>query len=81
MTPWEIIKLLESDNSRLFKEEVVTKHINNKEFVKGLQFALNPLITFGTREVQVKKEPDNSSELRFTFTEFEKLVYKLQNRE
>ena len=81
MKPWEIIKLLESDNSRLFKEEVVTKHMDNQEFVKGLQFALDPLITFGTREVQVKKEPDNSTELKFTFTEFEQLVHKLQNRE
>ena len=35
MKPWEIIKLLESDNSRLFKEEVVAKHSTTNNSLKG----------------------------------------------
>ena len=32
MNPWQIIQKLETNNSRLFKEEVVLAFINNKEF-------------------------------------------------
>ena len=31
--PWKIIQKLESDNSRLFKEDVVADNIDNEEFV------------------------------------------------
>ena len=51
MRPWEIIQKLESDNSRLFKESVVAEHISNDEFKTGLQYALDPLVTFGVKEV------------------------------
>jgi len=51
MRPWEIIQKLESDNSRLFKESVVAEHIDNTEFVKGAQYALDPLVTFGVQQV------------------------------
>ena len=51
MNPWNIIQKLESDNSRLFKESVVADHINEAEFVTGLQYALDPLVTFGVKEV------------------------------
>ena len=55
MNPWNIIQKLESDNSRLFKESVVAEHINNKEFVKGAQYALDPLVTFGVQKVPVSE--------------------------
>ena len=32
LDPWKIIKELESDNSRLFKEDIIEKHLNNKSF-------------------------------------------------
>ena len=51
MNPWNIIQKLESDNSRLFKESVVADHINETEFVTGLQYALDPLVPFGVKEV------------------------------
>ena len=51
MRPWQIIQKLESDNSRLFKESVVADHINEAEFVTGLQYALDPLVTFGVQQV------------------------------
>ena len=34
---WEIIKELESNNSRLFKEDIIEKNLNYKEFQEGLQ--------------------------------------------
>jgi DNA ligase-1 len=57
MQPWEIIQKLESDNSRLFKESVVADHIDDGLFVTGLQYALDPLVTFGVQQVPVKKDP------------------------
>ena len=51
MRPWEIIQKLETDNSRLFKESVVAEHIDNAEFKTGLQYALDPLVTFGVQQV------------------------------
>jgi len=43
MKPCEIIKLLRSDNGKLFKQEVISQHMDNKEFVEGLKYALTPL--------------------------------------
>ena len=43
-----IIKELESDNSRLFKEGIIMREVENDhtEFFTGLSMALDPLITF-----------------------------------
>ena len=49
--PWKIIKELETDNSRLFKEGVVENNLNNIEFQEGLSMCLDPLITFGVKQV------------------------------
>ena len=57
MNPWNIIQKLESDNSRLFKESVVADHIDDGLFVTGLQYALDPLVTFGVQQVPEKKDP------------------------
>ena len=49
--PWKIIEELESDNSRLFKEGVIEKHLNDKTFQEGLVMCLDPLTTFGVKQV------------------------------
>ena len=54
--PWEIIKELESDNSRLFKESVIENNLNNIDFQEGLSMCLDPLVTFGVKQVP---ESDN----------------------
>lgn len=53
MTPWDIIKELESDNSRLYKEGVVKREAesSNTEFFKGVQYALDKLVTYGVKQV------------------------------
>ena len=36
MKPWDIIELLRSDNSKLFKQATIADNIDNEEFVEGL---------------------------------------------
>ena len=49
--PWEIVKELESDNSRLFKEGVIEKHIHELDLQEGFAMCLDPLVTFGVKQV------------------------------
>ena len=56
MKPWEVIKHLETNNSRLFKEEVVSQHIADKEFQTGVKLALNPYDTFGVKLIETSKK-------------------------
>tara|TARA_X000000950_G_scaffold93296_1_gene117475 strand:- start:40821 stop:42110 length:1290 start_codon:yes stop_codon:yes gene_type:complete len=49
--PWEIIQELESNNSRLFKESVIEMHLEDKIFQEGLSMCLDPLVTFGVKQV------------------------------
>ena len=51
LRPWKIITELQSNNSRLFKEGVIQKYLNEKEFQEGLTMCLDPLITFGVKQV------------------------------
>ena len=54
--PWKIIKQLESDNSRLFKEDVIKQHLHDSTFQEGLAMCLDALVTFGVKQVPEKKE-------------------------
>lgn len=49
--PWKIIQELETDNSRLFKEGIVEKNLNNQIFQEGLAMCLDSLVTFGVKQV------------------------------
>jgi len=53
MQPWNIIQLLEADNSRLAKEKILRDEAGcgNNEFFTGVQLALDPLTTFGIKKV------------------------------
>jgi len=53
MKPWDIIQLLEADNSRLAKEKILRDEAGcgNNEFFTGVQLALDPLTTFGIKKV------------------------------
>lgn len=56
LKPWEVIQELESDNSRLFKESVITRESDseNSEFFRGARAALDAMITFGVKKVAEK---------------------------
>ena len=77
MNPWEIITELESNNSKLFKQDVLSKHMDNMDFVCGLKEALDPLITFGTRDVQVKEDSDGPG---LDWMQFADLLDALESR-
>lgn len=59
MKPWEIIKQLESTNSRLDKERILQSVLltmpEDKDFWEGCRLALDSLITFGIKQVPVKE--------------------------
>ncbi|MCH1526044.1 MAG: ATP-dependent DNA ligase, partial [SAR86 cluster bacterium] len=57
MLPWKIIQKLESDNSRLFKEDVIENYLNDIEIQEGLAMCLDSLVTFGVKQV-----PDSSQD-------------------
>ena len=75
--PWKIIKELESDNSRLFKEGVVENNLNNTEFQEGLSMCLDPLITFGVKQVPESEEDGDG----LKWNDFKKDVDLLIERE
>lgn len=54
--PWNVIAELESDNSRLFKEEVIAREsrAGNSELFRGFRAAYDAMITFGVKKVETK---------------------------
>ena len=58
--PWDIIKELEADNSRLAKEEIIRREAlaGNGEFFEGIKLALDAMITFGVKSVIEKKKDE-----------------------
>ena len=78
MKPSDIIKLLKSDNSRLFKEETIRNHIDVEDFQEGLLLALDSTITFGV----VKSVPTQGViGPGLSFEEFKVLADKLRLRQ
>ena len=51
MNPCNIIQQLESNNSSLFKQDVIKANIDNQEFITGATMCLDPLVTFGVKQV------------------------------
>ena len=78
-TPWTIIKELESDNSRLVKESIIKRELeeNNVEFFNGVKLALDSMITFGIRQV----EPKTGNGRGLTWEGFKTLADALANRQ
>ena len=70
---------LETHNSRLDKEaiiEVIAQNGNN-EFFEGCRLALDPMITFGVKQVPEKKDEDGAG---FNWDSFVVLASGLRNR-
>ena len=61
-TPWEVIKQIESDNSRLVKESIVLAEAKagNAEFFEGCRLALDSMITFGLKQIPEKTDADGA---------------------
>jgi DNA ligase 1 len=77
--PWDIIKELEADNSRLAKEAIVAREANagNDEFFAGCHLALDAMTTFGIKQVLTKEGAGRG----LSWTNFEKLTTALSTRQ
>lgn len=58
--PWQVISDLENHPSRINKEQIIAvqAQARNREFFEGLRLALDPMITFGLKQIPVKKDAD-----------------------
>jgi len=77
--PQDIIKKLEADNSRLAKEAVILEAMNEglDEFFEGIKMALDPLCTFGVKQVPDSKVDGQG----LPWEAFKKLAQQLKDRE
>ena len=79
--PQEVIAKLEADNSRLAKEAVIESAMEEglDEFFVGLRMALDPLVTFGVK--QVPERSDVLTGQGLSWGNFETLANQLIKRE
>ena len=79
MKNWEIIQKLESDNSRLFKEDIIKQEaINgNTEFFDGCKLALDKLVTFGVKQVPIATTDGTG----LSWEEFTTVLKQLETRQ
>ena len=79
MTFSQIIKKIESSNSRLFKEAVILEQMrnNNDIFFQGLNLAYNKLLTFGVKQIPISSKDGEG----LIWLEFIKIANSLINRE
>src|SRR6056300_2096709 len=79
--PQDIIAKLEADNSRLGKEAILKSAYEEglPEFFEGLKMALDPLVTFGVKQVPERKDMEPGQGLAWeTFVE---LAMRLAGRD
>ena len=60
MEPWSVIGILEDHNSRLNKEGIIEDQAKNSNdvFFEGCRLALDPMITFGLKQILEKTDED-----------------------
>ncbi len=58
MEPWQIIKDLETHNLRTNKEQIIEANRDNSVFLEGCRLALDPMITFGLKQIPEKTNED-----------------------
>ena len=79
--PQNIIEKLEADNSRLAKESILKDAMNEglDEFFEGVKMCLDPLYTFGVKQVPTKDTVISGQGCEWKV--FKELAEKLKNRE
>ena len=53
MKPWNIIQELEANSSTLAKQDIIKANIDNDELIVGATKCLDPMVTFGVKQVPV----------------------------
>lgn len=78
--PWKIISDLESNSSRLAKEAIVKVAAaqHNNDFFHGCRLALDPMITFGLKQIPEKNDADGPG---LSWDNFALIVTGFVNRE
>jgi DNA ligase-1 len=68
--PWQVIADLERHPSRINKEQIVEAQARagNSEFFEGVRLALDPMITFGLKQIPEKSDADGLGLPWDTFT-------------
>ena len=76
----EIIRQLELHPSRLDKEKIILKAMEDglDDFFEGIRMALDPLVTFGVKIVPEKEDEKSQS---FSWADFNELANKLIKRD
>ena len=90
MNPWNTIQQLEADNSSLAKQAILKPALDyvaestgtvadytDNDFIMGVQLALDPMVTFGVKQVPVRTGKDGEG---YPMKEFEELASQLQLR-
>tara|TARA_B100000965_G_scaffold403333_1_gene431186 strand:- start:1356 stop:2684 length:1329 start_codon:yes stop_codon:yes gene_type:complete len=77
---YSVIEELESNNSRLFKEDVIKREAEeeNIDFFEGCKLALDPMVSFGVKQVPERSGPDGRG---LPWGEFCDLTDQLMKRE
>jgi DNA ligase-1 len=77
--PWQVISALETHNLRTNKEQIIEAQVkvNNDEFFAGVRLALDPMITFGVKQVPERTGTDGPG---YSWSAFNTNVQKLISR-
>lgn len=77
--PWEVISLLEADNSRLAKEAIILEEAQsgNQVFFNGCRLALDAMVTFGIKQVKEKTDEDGPG---LSWSNFDNVVCLFRTR-
>jgi len=77
--PWNVIADLETHNLRTNKEQIIEAqaNTNNKEFFAGCKLALDPMITFGLKQIPEKTGEDGPG---LTWDMFDSVVQRFVQR-
>jgi DNA ligase-1 len=80
LAPYQIIQMLQSDNSRLVKERIIEQQVkeNNDQLFEGFNLALSPYVTFGVKQVPKHGGPDGQG---LPWNSFKQLCHLLQTRQ
>ena len=83
MQPWDIIKELESDNSRLKKEAIIRREheADNVRFFNGVGACLDSFRTFGVQKVPLAIKDVAIGPRLFDDSEFYNVLQRLEDRE
>jgi DNA ligase-1 len=78
----DVISKLESNNSRIFKEDLLSNYINDPIFQEAMCLALDQLITFGVSEKSIPHATDVTAGYdEMSWEDFKELADKLASRE